>query len=110
MSGAGELNRRINLQSQTTTTDTEGRWSGSWVTVFRPWAKIATDSGSEIQEGDQEQTVLRHTVRIRYRPGVTAAMRVTYGARVFDILSVIDPDQRHEWLDLSCQEPQANRE
>jgi head-tail adaptor len=51
---------------------------------------------------------LSHVVTMRYRPGVTAKLRGVYGAgdtaRVFRIVTVTDPEQKHEQLVLYCEE------
>jgi SPP1 family predicted phage head-tail adaptor len=43
-------------------------------------------------------------VTIRYRPGVTSAMRVRYQGRKFNILTVLDVEMAHVALELTCAE------
>ena len=45
-----------------------------------------------------------HRFTVRYRDGVTAATRVVYSDRVFDVTSVVDPDERHETLEILADE------
>jgi SPP1 family predicted phage head-tail adaptor len=46
----------------------------------------------------------RFIVVIRYRTGVTAAMRVVWRSRTFDILGIVNKDERRHFLTLDCQE------
>jgi SPP1 family predicted phage head-tail adaptor len=101
---AGQLNRRVQLQRQALTTDSEGRASGTWSTLATAWAAIEPLQGREALLAAQAQTTLSHRVRIRYRPGVTARMRLVYGARVFDIQAVTNTAEARRELVLDCQE------
>ena len=47
---------------------------------------------------------MTHRVKIRYRAGVTAKMRLTFGARVFNIRGVINAGERDRTLELLCEE------
>lgn len=46
------------------------------------------------------------SVRIKtwYYPGITNSMRVVYGARIFNIKSVIDVKEQHKEMHLMCVE------
>ncbi len=50
------------------------------------------------------QSEVTTRIKIRYRTGLTTSMRVLYGCRVFQILSVIDKDERHRVIELMCKE------
>ena len=41
---------------------------------------------------------------IRYLSGIVPKMRVKYGSRIFDILSVINVSERNRELQLMCRE------
>jgi head-tail adaptor len=43
-------------------------------------------------------------VSLRYRAGVVPAMRLRKGARIFQILAVIDVEERRRWLKCWCEE------
>jgi head-tail adaptor len=43
-------------------------------------------------------------VTMRYLAGITAQMRVLYGSRTFQIISVLNVDQRNRVLVLYCEE------
>jgi len=52
----------------------------------------------------QEQMVVTHRIRIRYRTGVIPAMRIKYGTRYFNINSVINPNSDNRMLDILATE------
>ena len=45
-----------------------------------------------------------YEIRIRYYSGVTPKWRVKWGSRIYDIESVINPDEKNVMLDLMCVE------
>ena len=57
-----------------------------------------------MQQAQQMQADVTHRVRFRYVAGVTAKMRVLYGARIFNVLSVINPEERNREIVLMCKE------
>ena len=68
------------------------------------WAAIDPVSGRELYAAEQSQSEVTHKVRLRYRPGLTTAMRISRGKRRFKILSIIDWEERHESLLMMCKE------
>jgi len=101
---AGALRHRVSLQQSTLTADGGGGATLAWTTVATVWAAIQPLKGRERQRAEQIESPLTHRVTIRHRDGVTAAMRVLFGARVFNIRAVINPDERDRRLDLLCEE------
>lgn len=101
---AGELKRRVTLQERLTTKTPAGGQVTTWSDVATVFAKIDPRPGSEPLEAGAIRGVLSHVVRIRYRPGVTPAMRLLYGTRVLNIASVVDVEEAHVVLDLYCSE------
>jgi SPP1 family predicted phage head-tail adaptor len=107
---AGSLRHRVTLQSLGTRTD-DGMGGGSILPVDEATlnASIEPLSGEERLEAGQLETALTHRIRTRFIPGVKPHWRVRYidryaGERVFDIDSVIDPEERHRELELMCTE------
>ena len=101
---SSSLNRRITVQSRSTALDSFGQQITTWTDVLSCWASIEPLSGSELIAAQAVSTELSHTVTIQYRTTVTAAMRVLYQARVFNIQSVTDPETAHVVLQLRCSE------
>ena len=64
------------------------------------WGAIATVKGEERLRADRPEQAITHRVTLRYREGVTAAMRLTCGLRRFRIKAAADPNGRRR--DLVC--------
>lgn len=103
---AGRLDKRVTLQAHGITQDANGTPVEGWSDVATVWAAVEPLSGREFFAAAQVQAEQMQRITIRYRTGVTTAMRVTWAGRVFDITAVIDWRERHEALQLMCRELQ----
>jgi SPP1 family predicted phage head-tail adaptor len=69
---------------------------GGVVRSFAPgpqlWGALEMLSGGERRRADRPEQALTHRITLRYRPGITAAMRLTSGLRRFAIRAAADPD------------------
>lgn len=102
---AGLMRHRITLQQSTPTrggtfSDPQEAWS-AFATV---WARVAPLSGREFFQNREVHGEVDHRITIRYLVGVTSKMRVQLGARIFQIESVIDLEERHVEQQLMCRE------
>ncbi len=103
---AGRLDKRVTLQAHGITQDANGTPVEGWSDVATVWAAVEPLSGREFFAAAQVQAEQMQRITIRYRTGVTAAMRVAWAGRLFDITAVIDWRERHEALQLMCRELQ----
>lgn len=101
---AGALRHRVTLQSAAETPDGGGGFTTAWSDVATVWAAIEPLKGTERLRAEQLENPVTHRVTIRHRAGVTAKMRVAFGARVFNIRAVINPEERNRRLELLCEE------
>lgn len=108
MIDAGKLRHRITFQKFDGQQDDYGDPLDAddkhWSKVVTTWAAIDPISGRELYAAEQSQSEVTHKVRLRYRPGITTAMRISWQGRKLKILSVIDWEERHESLLLMCKE------
>ena len=101
----GQLNKRITLMYKTSVDDGMGGVTVTDVSVTPDvWAAIWPASAKEIIQANSTAMLITHRVRIRYRSDITGAWKVKYGDRYFAIVAKVDPEERHEWLDLLCKE------
>lgn len=102
---AGRLNKRITIEEDI---GTEASSTGEHVEDFQffanRWAEIIPLSGRELWNAQQVQPDITHKVTIRYLTGVTPKMRVAYGSRYFNILSVINVNEEGISQELMCME------
>ena len=100
----GDLRHRIELQSVTRTADGMGGFTESWATVSTVWAAIWPNAAKEVLENQQLGLNVTHRIRIRYHATVTAAWRIKFGTRYFNIVSILNPNEQNRLLDLICEE------
>ena len=100
---SGRLRHRIIIQSQSTTKDTHGQAVTTWTDVATVWAAVEPIRGREFFAAAQINSEVTTRIRIRWRSGVTAAMRVSFDSRIYDIQAVIVPTEVHDEMQLMCK-------
>jgi SPP1 family predicted phage head-tail adaptor len=100
----GRLRHRIAIERVTETRDTDGSVIETWSTYATVQASIDPISGREYFAAQSVQADLTHRIVMRYLSGIVPKMRVKYGSRIFDILSVINVSERNRELQLMCRE------
>jgi len=98
----GKLDRKIQIQTFTETSNSFGESIKSWATLFSPWAQVKYSTGSEGFVDNIEVEGQTLTFIIRYRPGITTKMRVLFDGGTYDIESIEQP-KRREMLELRCR-------
>ena len=102
----GPLNKRITLQSPTNTADGMGGQTVTYATESVVWAAIWPISAAEIVKGTSPSMEITHRIRVRYRSGILASWRIKHGERYFNIVSIVNPNEKNEMLDLLAKESQ----
>ena len=105
----GRLDKRITLQSRSATLDDYGQQINSWSDQGTVWANIKPVSGREKLKAGQVDSILSHTVAIRYNanfmpPRTVDAWRIVYGTRYFNIIAAMDVDEAHQYIIFDCTE------
>ena len=67
-------------------------------------ASVEPLRGREFWAAKEQQAEVTTRIRIRYLEGVTPKMQVLDGTTVYLINAVIDPEMRHQELQLMCAE------
>ena len=80
---AGELDRFVAIEAPPTEQgqDDHAEPQDRWHVLYRTWASIKPLSAREQLLARQVVSSVTHKVRIRWRPGITALMRVAYEGR-----------------------------
>jgi len=99
-----ELNKRITLQYQTKIPDGMGGFTVIWFGSATVWAAIWPVSASETIQAAQATMTITHRIRIRYRAALSPSWRTSWAGRYFNIVSILDPNMAHRWLDVMCRE------
>lgn len=95
---AGKLRHRLTLEEATDTLNARGEAVPAWSTVTTLWGAIDPLSGREGFEARQLYASASHRIRLRYRAGIVPKMRLTKGARVFEIDAILNVDERNREL------------
>jgi SPP1 family predicted phage head-tail adaptor len=98
------MNHRLRIESVTATQDAYGAPTNTWATFATVWGEITPLSGFERVIAVKTESQVTHRVRIQYLTGVLPTMRMIYDSRTFNVLSVINSEERNRELILNCQE------
>lgn len=100
---AGRLNRRVTLQSPSQSVDEIGQPIPGWTDVATVWADIRMKSGLESIKAGASVSVVQASIRVRYRAGITAGMRVVHNLTAYEILAVQPDVGGREYVDLVAE-------
>lgn len=87
---AGTLRDQIVIESRTDAADSFGQPIPTWSTFATVWAAVEPSRGREFFASQALTATDPVRFRLRYLPGLTAAHRIQYGGKVYDIAAVED--------------------
>jgi SPP1 family predicted phage head-tail adaptor len=100
----GRLNKKIEIQQKTTTTNEFGEPENSWETFTNVWARINPISAKEYFSAQGFEHTVTHKITIRFIEGVKPDMRIVYGNRIFEITAVRNINESNRWIELLAKE------
>ena len=105
----GRLDKRISIESRSATLDSYGQEINSWSVVGVVWANVKPVGGREKMKAMQVDSLLTHTVAIRFDkrfmpPRTVDAWRIVYDGRLFNIVSAMDLDEAGKYIIFDCVE------
>lgn len=103
MMQAGRLNRKCQLQSPSQSVDELGQPIPGWTDVATLWGDVRLRSGLESVKAGAVVSTVQASVRIRYRTGINAGMRVLVDSVPYEVLAVQPDVGGREYVDLVCQ-------
>lgn len=109
---AGKLNRRIQIQSQSTTQDDFGQPLQTWVTVYRAWAAIDIQNSALIYSTAEfmSKVVTRITIRWTSSVIINASNRIVYiepttnVVHTYQVEAPVNTKQGNKELVILCYE------
>ena len=103
---AGQNRHACVIEQQTTgSADEFGHpTEDGWETYRQWWARFEPTTSREFYRASQVQSDMTALIAGRYVPSVTSEMRVRFGTRKFNILGVINVEERGKELQLVCKE------
>ena len=103
MMQAGRLNRKCQLQSPSQSVDELGQPIPGWTDVATLWADIRMKSGLEAIKAGATVSVVQASIRVRYRAGITAGMRIVHNLQAYNITAVMPDVGGREYVDLVAE-------
>jgi SPP1 family predicted phage head-tail adaptor len=103
----GEMRTKITLKSRSVSAETGGFQIPILTTVAEVWAKWENVHGSEVWTAQSVQAVQPATVTIRYRAGMDTTWSILKGTDLYEIVSMDDIQERHEYLEIKAQRVRA---
>jgi len=106
------LNRRIQIQSQTTGQDAFGQPLSAWATIYTCWAEIDMQQSQLIYATAEFISKTTHRITIRWTKSVVIApnMRISYTepatnvTHTYTIEGFLNPKQSNFWIVCPCYE------
>ena len=99
----GRLRHRLTLEAASRANDGGGGTVCSWEALGELWGAVEAATGKEAVAADRVTGRAAYQIIIRYRDGVTPAMRFRRGTEAFDILAALDKDGRRRFLVCQCE-------
>ena len=100
---SGTLNRRVIIKRKKTTQDDYGEPVEGWQEVDEIWGNVRHLSGLETVRGGAQTSEVRASVRVRFKPGISAAMVADVEGKTYQIDAVLVDVKNREYMDLICK-------
>lgn len=100
----GLLQYRVEIQTQTSTSDGMGQPVMTWATSQTRWAGIIPLTSREGFFAKSVRPELSHRITLRWFDGLEHGHRIKMDARIFDIASIINVDEGNHTLQVDCIE------
>ncbi len=101
----GKLNKRVTFQKLVPGEDDLGQDKNSYEDVFTVWATVKPSKASEFNFIGKVKPEVTHRIYVRYRPGITADMRIIYNRRTLYLSAPpVNVDEKYELLEIQAEE------
>jgi len=112
----GPFNRRIQIQTQTTSQDSLGQPQQTWNTVYSCWANLDIQQSQLVYSTVEFISKVTHRITIRWTHSIVLLpnMRVVYTesttgvVHTYNIEALVNPQQGNVWVTILAYELNAN--
>ncbi|MEY9375882.1 phage head closure protein [Rhizobium leguminosarum] len=94
MLNIGNMDRRISIERETEAVSPSGDARKAWAPIATVWAEVLQQTASEFFTGYGEAETGTVIFRVRYRPGITTADRVTYDGKPYGLKEIKELGRR----------------
>lgn len=98
------MKHRVIIQEPSRAGDGMGGKTVTWVEYTKAWISIKPVKAWEKYEAMKMEQPITHKIEMRYQAGITPAMRILYGTRIFGIKEVINEDEDNLFLKITAIE------
>lgn len=96
-----KYNRIVSIQRKISVADTSyGGHVEIWTTYATVWASVMPLKGRELIAAQAAQSEVTTRIGMYYRADVKPVDRIIHGANIYNIMSVIDPEDAHKELQI----------
>lgn len=96
------LTSRITLQQRGAGVDALGEASGAWTDIATVWGEIRHLNGMETLKAGAEKSVVRASIKVNRRAGITNGMRALHGTTAYDVDAVLPDEVDRRFMFLTC--------
>lgn len=100
----GRFRTELVLEQVSDASDGMGGEVETWSAVATVFANLEPVSATSVFGADQTLETVTHLIVLRQGEDVRSGMRFTKGARIFDILTVHDPDETGRYFQCESRE------
>ena len=103
---SGRLSKRIIIEELSISKDSQGYHEDleNWVEFKKVWAYVEPLRGREYWQAKQVVAEVSCRITIRYLEGIDEKMRVIYGDRTYNILAVINLQEKNRVMQFLVKE------
>lgn len=98
------LNKRISILEMSTPQNSYGEFENVWNEISTMWANVRTLTGRALYQANQVHAEVSVKIIVRYRQDIRENMRIRYGNRILEIITVVNMNEGNRYLELSCKE------
>lgn len=99
-----KMNKRVALEGRVEAVGAGGLKTLSYPSVASVWAAIKPVAQPATVRGGRLELPVSHRITIPYHASYLETRQVRFGARVFEVISLINPNEANETIVLQCQE------
>lgn len=99
----GRLNKRITFYNPPG--EVVNGWpSTEWTKYKSLWAEVKTQKGNRHFNSDATQWIGKRLIGLRYRNDIHSNMRIEISGVMYEIESLVDDDERGQWMTIIAKE------
>lgn len=106
----GRTNKRITFCRYEEKENTLSQTEQTLTEVKTVWASVEPTRGREYQEAQRVRPELTYKVTTRYHKDITPDMFITFKGRYFNIVYIINVEEKNETLEIICIEQMNKKE